>query len=235
MDGKFIVFEGPDGCGKTTVINHVGKALKEFGHLPIFITREPGGLPVAEDLRGFIKNNKLSRIQQTLLFMTSMNINITNSIKPELEKGNIVLCDRWLRSTYIYQEFYKQDKMIFNVLSKWACENLLPDYEIVLDVDPDISWERINKRKGNYELDSIESEGKAFMDNINFQYRNTFGVIKGWDYPQDKIHTSKMEMSDVVNYSIEYILHFLGFELPNALAYDITKEYEDSIDGKWYI
>lgn len=233
MEGKFIVFEGTDGCGKTTVLNHTAKALEAFTDLKIFKTREPGGLSVAEDIRGITKNNSLSRIQQTLLFMASMSINISNSIKPKLDDGYIVICDRWLRSTYIYQGFYKQDKEIFNILSKWACEELLPDFEIVLDADPDICWERINSRTG-VKLDSTESNGKAFMDNINFQYKNTFGIINGWDYPQKKIITTTMPMRDIVNYSIEYILDFLGFELPKALAYDITKEYEDCIDGKWF-
>ena len=231
MQGKFIVFEGPDGAGKTTVINHVGRALKCSG-IPTVVTREPGGIEVAEKIRNIVKSYKLDNRQQTMLFMASMSINIQNVIKPLLNDGMLVLCDRYLRSTYVYQ-VYEDKSDIFNRLIDWACEGLLPDMEIVLDVDPDIALERNHKRDES--PDAIESNGAEFLRMINNRYVDSFQNVPGWDYPQYKIITDNLDIADIVCYSIEYILSFLGYSMPRSVAYDTTKRYEDTINGKWYI
>ena len=105
--------------------------------------------------------------------------------------------------------------------------------EIVLDVDPDIALERTHKR--DEAPDAIESNGAEFLRMINNRYVDSFQNVPGWDYPQYKIITDNLEIEDIVCYSIEHILSFLGYSMPRSVAYDTTKRYEDSIDGKWII
>ena len=105
--------------------------------------------------------------------------------------------------------------------------------EIVLDVDPDIALERTHKRDES--PDAIESNGAEFLRMINSRYVNSFQNVPGWDYPQYKIITDNLEISDIVCYSIEYILSFLGYTMARSVAYDTTKRYEDTINGEWNI
>lgn len=204
MKGKFIVIEGPDGAGKSTIANRFFDILKMYGE-KVILTREPGGLPAAEDIRKIVKTYKLNQKQQTMLFMASMNLNIEENILPKLEDGYTIICDRYLRSTYIYQGYADitdfdagiNKKKWFSELTKWACNGLLPDLEFVLDVSKNVAWERMHKR--NESPDAIESNGRKFLDEINDKYKYTFNNIYGWNYPQYQIDANRCVENVLLN------------------------------------
>ncbi|MDE7433566.1 MAG: dTMP kinase [Mycoplasmoidaceae bacterium] len=109
--GLFITFEGPDGCGKTTIINLIYKDLqKKFGKNKVVLTREPGGKNnvVAEDIRNILLNKLSYNIcdqTEALLFAASRAQHVKDFIIPNLKKGKIVLCDRYIHSSLVYQGY----------------------------------------------------------------------------------------------------------------------------------
>lgn len=171
--GYFIVIEGCDGSGKTTVAKLLKDKLVEAGYDACY-TREPGGTEVGNKIREFVLHNKVNSKIATLLFAASMNANINQFIKPAIKQKKIVICDRFVRSTYIYQGFSKQNPdensyqyahrtSVFNEIDRYACENIIPDIEFILDVDPKTAWNRTHTR--NSEIDVFEAEGyKAFEE-----------------------------------------------------------------------
>lgn len=171
--GYFIVIEGCDGSGKTTVAKLLKDKLVKEGYDADY-TREPGGTEVGNKIREFVLHNKVNSKIATLLFAASMNANINQFIKPAIEQKKIIICDRFVRSTYIYQGFSKQNPgenaysyahrtSVFNEIGRFACENIIPDIEFILDVEPKIAWNRTHTR--DTEIDVFEAEGyKAFEE-----------------------------------------------------------------------
>ncbi|MDE6476606.1 MAG: dTMP kinase [Mycoplasmoidaceae bacterium] len=112
--GIFITFEGPDGCGKTTIINLIYKDLqKKFGKNNVVLTREPGGKNnvIAEDIRNILLNKldyKISDRAEALLFAASRAQHVKDFIIPNLRKGKIVLCDRYIHSSLVYQGYARK-------------------------------------------------------------------------------------------------------------------------------
>lgn len=176
--GYFIVIEGCDGAGKSTIAQMLKDKLVEDGYDTIY-TREPGGIRAGEMIREIVKTNKLTPEQYLLLFAASMSININQIINPALEDKKIVICDRFVRSTYIYQGFadYKENESVydylirkdyFNEIEKCACYNCSPDIEFILDVDPKVAWGRTHSR--GEKTDVFESNGYKFIEKIANHY-----------------------------------------------------------------
>jgi dTMP kinase len=114
MRGLFITFEGPDGSGKSTIIKMVGEQLeKDFPQIKVDLTREPGGTnnKIAEDIRQILLNNDTYHIDyhaEALLFAASRSQHIHDFILPNLEKNHIVLCDRYVHSSLVYQGYGRE-------------------------------------------------------------------------------------------------------------------------------
>ena len=162
----FIVFEGIDGCGKTTIIKQVFKLLKKIPKYKnkILLTREPGGTKFGENIRKIIlKNQNLDNRTEALLYAASRRQHIIEKIKPNL-KSKIILCDRFVDSSLVYQGFVHnlQIKKIWN-LNMFAIEKIKPDITFVLDVNPEISLERIKNRCkiDRFDLKKINFHKKA--------------------------------------------------------------------------
>ena len=102
MLGKFITIEGTDGSGKTTIIKHIEEYLKNLG-LNVIVTREPGGVELSEKIRDLLLNCSMDSKTEVLLFAASRREHILGKIIPELKKGTIILCDRFLDSSVAYQ------------------------------------------------------------------------------------------------------------------------------------
>ena len=181
--GYFIVIEGCDGAGKSTISKMLEEKLNKDGYETIY-TREPGGIKVGEEIRNIVKNNKLTEIEYLLLFAASMSMNINQIINPALEEKKIIICDRFVRSTYIYQGFAKQNrneytyeyiirKNIFNTIEKYACYGMAPDLELILDINPKIAWERTHIR--NEATDVFEDQGYKALENRANLYLNSTG------------------------------------------------------------
>ena len=176
MEGKFIVFEGIDGCGKTTQINEIFKWLPESSLISsnssIIKTREPGGSALGEKLRQLILSNNIdnapSYLTELLLYSADRTEHISKIISPSLKKGDWILSDRFSGSTLAYQGYGRNiDIEIIKQLEVIACQGEKPDITFLLDISPEESI----KRRKNQIPDRIESEGINFLKNVNEGFR----------------------------------------------------------------
>ena len=132
----FIVFEGLDGCGKTTQIKLLENKLKERGYDNVKVFREPGSTKTSEQIREILLNENITDIQKLFLFLTARNALVEEEIKPAVENNDIVLCDRYTPSTLAYQGYGKNvaDSGLIHRMNNLACENIHPDFVIFIDV-----------------------------------------------------------------------------------------------------
>jgi dTMP kinase len=160
----FITIEGPEGSGKTSVMNEVVARLQSEGH-QIVRTREPGGTPIAEQIRSIIldrKNTALDARAEALLYAASRRQHLVEKVWPALKEGKIVVCDRFLDSSLAYQG--KARKIGLNNVLKinlFATEHQYPDLTLLFDVEPLEGLKRIAKTK-NREVNRLDLENIAF-------------------------------------------------------------------------
>lgn len=160
MEGKFITFEGCEGVGKSTQLKYLKEYLEETGQDAVF-TREPGGTPLAEKIRGLILTEEMSAESEALLFAAARNDHIDRLIVPAVKEGKIVVCDRFLDSSIAYQGYARGlgEETVLQINS-YAVKTKLPDAVVFLDMNPLTSW---RKQKGKVvENDRLEAEGDAF-------------------------------------------------------------------------
>lgn len=165
--GLFITFEGADGCGKTTQINLLKNYLINNGY-NIILTREPGGKGLGEKLREILLNynGEVSDKCEAFLYLADRAQNIDITIKPALETGKIVLCDRHTDSSVAYQGYGRmQDIEQIKKLNQLATGSLQPDLTIVFDIDVETSMQRVGKEK-----DRMESAGTDFHNRVRHGY-----------------------------------------------------------------
>ena len=176
MKGKFIVFEGIDGCGKTTQINEIFNWLPQSNLISnnssIIKTREPGGSLLGEKLRELIlsnnKDNVPTNLTELLLYAADRTEHVSKIISPALNKGDWVLSDRFSGSTLAYQGYGRNiDIEIIKNLEIIACQKEKPDITFLLDISPE---ESIARRK-NQIPDRIESEGANFLRKVNIGFK----------------------------------------------------------------
>ena len=173
MNGYFITFEGSEGCGKTTQIEALAKALEAQGKT-VLITREPGGTLIGEKIRNLLQDpshkNDISDMTELLLFSASRAELITSRIQPALSRGEIVICDRFYDSTFVYQGLGRAiDMNKVEQLNQITVGTLKPDLTILLDLDAKIGIERAKSRQSG-ELDRIEKESLAFFEAVRNGY-----------------------------------------------------------------
>lgn len=145
IKGKFIVFDGLPGTGKTTQINIVADLLRQNGH-HVVLTREPGGTTAAEEVRDLVVNGEPDRwdgISELFLFSAARRNHIETIIKPALEVGSIVLCDRFVASTYAYQGYGRSIPIdTINQITNIATGLLNPDLTFIFFIDPKLGRSR---------------------------------------------------------------------------------------------
>ena len=173
MSGYFITFEGSEGCGKTTQIEALAKALEAQGKT-VLITREPGGTLIGEKIRNLLQDpgheNEISDMAELLLFSASRAELIASRIQPALKRGEIVICDRFYDSTYVYQGLGRAiDIDIVEQLNQITVGTLKPDLTILLDLDAKVGIDRAKSRQSG-ELDRIENESLAFFEAVRNGY-----------------------------------------------------------------
>ena len=142
----FITFEGGEGCGKSTVLVQVNERLIEEGYQTI-TTREPGGTPIAEQIRNVILdkgNTKMDPRTEALLYAASRRQHLVEKIWPALKEGKLILCDRYLDSSLAYQGGAR-NLGIENVLdvNRFATEDTYPDLTLLFDLEPELGLKRI--------------------------------------------------------------------------------------------
>lgn len=172
MSGKFIVFEGPDGSGKTTILKKVIDILKA-DNITVKTYREPGGTEISEKIRSIIIDNEnimMNPKAEALLFAASRAQLVEEKIRPDLEAGNIVICDRFVLSSICYQAVGRgigvEDIKIIN---DFATGKLKADLTLFFNIDYKTALER--KRK-NFTADRLESEDFSFHKKIFDAYLN---------------------------------------------------------------
>lgn len=162
MKGKFITVEGCEGVGKSTQLRLLKDYFEREGIEAVF-TREPGGTPVAERIREILLDKKLSvsPIIEAELFAVARTEHINNLIKPSLDEGKVVVCDRYIDSSLAYQGVARSlgiDRVY--EINAFARDNCMPDLTIFIDMDPANSW---RKQRGTVILnDRMEGESGEF-------------------------------------------------------------------------
>jgi len=157
--GSFIVFEGGEGAGKSTQEARLAQWLQDEG-LSVVRTREPGGTPAGEAIRTILLSNDYTGLTdraEALLFAAARGEHAAQVIRPALQAGSIVVCDRYLDSSVAYQGYGRDLGADYvRELSLWATKDLVPDLTVLLDVDPTIGLARVHSP------DRLESEPIAF-------------------------------------------------------------------------
>ncbi len=180
MRGVFITFEGLDGTGKTTQIHELEIKLLELG-LPYKKTREPGGTPIAEKIRDIIldpKNTEMCFQAETLLYAASRAQHVSEVILPSIEKGEIVICDRFFDSTLAYQGYARSLNLEdLHYINNFAMQGVKPDLTFLLDIPADHTSERINSR----ELDRLD------LEEMDFKKRVRAGFLKIADFEKNRV------------------------------------------------
>jgi dTMP kinase len=169
--GFFIAFEGGDGAGKSTQAARLAEALESRG-LKVLRTREPGGTPVGEKLRSLVLdhgNGHIDAHTEALIFAASRAAHASQVIRPALERGEIVLTDRYIDSSVAYQGAGRDlGTDAVRSINEWATSGLQPDLTVLLDVDPGVGRRR--RTAGDAAEDRLESEADEFHTRI----RNAF-------------------------------------------------------------
>ena len=159
VQGKFIVLDGPDGCGKSTQVRLLAEALEQTGIETISL-RDPGGTNIGEQIRQILlrnDNQAMSVRCEALLYMASRAQLYEESIKPALAEGKCVICDRWLSSTYAYQAVAGKIGVDWlEQLATASLERSWPDLTIIIDVPSEIGLQRVGPAPDRMEEKSAD-------------------------------------------------------------------------------
>ncbi len=171
MKGKFITFEGCEGVGKSTQVALLKSYLEETNQESLFL-REPGGNEISEKIRNIIldtKNEGMVSRCEVLLYCAARAQLVSEVIKPALDSGKLVICDRFIDSTFAYQGIAgKLGAELVESLNNCACGEVVPDLTIFLDLSPKEAFER----KGGADLnDRMEMKGMDFHNDVYKGYK----------------------------------------------------------------
>lgn len=159
--GRFITFEGGEGAGKSTQVGILADRLSRSGR-PVFVTREPGGSPAAEEIREVLLSGQAAQfgpLAESVLFAVARGDHIDNAIRVALQQGQWVICDRFIDSTRAYQgAMAGVPRGLINALEKITVGALLPDVTFVLDIPVEEGLARVAARAEGQELDRFESQ-----------------------------------------------------------------------------
>jgi dTMP kinase len=177
--GLFIVFEGIEGCGKTTQISLTGNFLKQH-NLPFIITREPGGTPIGDEIRKILlssKNTDIIPLTELLLYTASKVQHLQQIIQPALSSGSIVLCDRFFDATVAYQGYGEGLPLaLLEKVHGLFLHGLAPDLTILLDCAADLG---LNRSRRRIQLEGKEqAEGRFEEKELAFHERIREGYLQ---------------------------------------------------------
>lgn len=166
--GRFITIEGPDGAGKTTVIKRVAERLRAQG-VDVLLTREPGGIPIAEQIRSVLhdtSNTAMDSRTEALLYAAARRQHLMEKVKPAMEQGQVVICDRFVDSSLAYQG-YARGLGVDAVwsINEFAIEGFMPSRTYFFDITPEEGLKRIEASNVR-EVNRLDEEGLAFHQKV---------------------------------------------------------------------
>ncbi|MEH1838690.1 MAG: dTMP kinase [Nostoc sp.] len=219
MNGKLIVFEGVEGCGKTSQIQLCCQWLESLG-VSVVVTREPGGTELGLHLRrlllekaedkpfGFAQGEPVAQVTELLLYAADRSQHVEQELKPNLTAGKYILCDRYTDSTIAYQGYGRGLNMsLINQLNHIATAGLESDLTIWLDIDVEVGLAR--KQRDGIGLDRIEQETIAFHQRVQQGYAELAA-----SYPSRIVRIDGSLSKEAVQQVIQGILRVHLKELP---------------------
>lgn len=191
--GYFITFEGGEGTGKTTIIKYMVDYLEEKGY-GVISTREPGGIEIAEKIRSIIldvKNTNMDYRTEALLYAASRTQHLAERVIPALNEDKIVLCDRYLDSSLVYQGIAR-GLGIENVLKvNMFALDYMPNITFFIDVTPDVCFKRL--KANNREMDRLDLENMDFHNMVYEGYKKVASM-----YPERIVSIDGNRPLDVI-------------------------------------
>lgn len=163
--GLFITFEGPDGSGKTTQIERLKTFIQSKG-IDALLTREPGGTAIGEKLREIVLDRnymEMDYMTEALIYAAARAQHVAQVIKPSLEEGRTVICDRFMDSSIVYQGYGRKLGDCVRIINEYAVRGCFPDITFLLKVDPEIGKSRIKADdQDRLELEKIDYHRAVF-------------------------------------------------------------------------
>src|SRR6266542_776935 len=171
----FITFEGIEGSGKTTQLNRLAATLRERGW-NVVVTKEPGGTPLADRIRGILldSGSVIDPVAELFLFAASRRQNVMEVIRPAIARGDVVLCDRFTDSTLAYQGFGRLLTLdCLRALNDWATDSTRPDVVLIFDLAEELGLTRARSRNSEAAAD----EGRFELEDLRFHRRVREGYL----------------------------------------------------------
>lgn len=203
--GLFIAIEGGEGAGKSTHSKRLAEYLESLGH-EVMLTREPGGTPTAEKIRNILLDPDITDMPdetESLLFAAARADHAINKMRPAIERGVIVICDRYIDSSVAYQGIARGlGEQKIRELSEWATEQLLPDFTIYLDVPAEAGEQRMDG------IDRMEIQSREFHFAVHQAFRDIAAHSKRPNIVIDAT-APKDEVAAAVRAAIEPLVQLL--------------------------
>ena len=206
MKSKFITIEGCEGSGKTSIIKQLCDDLTN-NHIPYLSTREPGGSKISEQIRNVIlnvDNTKMDYMTEALLYAASRRQHLEEIVKPALNEGKIVICDRYLDSSLAYQGYARGlgIEEVYNI-NMYATSGFLPDLTIYIDIPVEVGLERI--KDNNRDVNRLDLEKVAFHKKVREgylkiakMYPERIKIVDGDANLEEVYRRVKAELKDIV-------------------------------------
>ncbi|WP_127551194.1 dTMP kinase [Paenibacillus amylolyticus] len=194
--GKFITLEGGEGSGKTTMIGRIDSYFEERG-IPYVVTREPGGIEIAEKIRSIILDplhTAMDARTEALLYAAARSQHLAEKVEPALRAGKAVICDRFVDSSLVYQG-YARGLGIENVwaINRFAIGDLMPDVTLYLDIEPEVGLARIDAHDGR-EVNRLDLENLEFHRKV----REGYFLLKEQFPERIRVIDASMKQEDVL-------------------------------------
>lgn len=204
--GLFITFEGPDGSGKTTCSKAVYQRLLDEG-IDVIYTREPGGIEIAEQIRSVIldpKNTNMDYRCEALLYAASRRQHLVEKVLPALEKGQIVICDRFVDSSLAYQGCGRHLGIdeVFSI-NQFAIEDHMPDHTLFLDISAEVGLSRLQNRafKDRLDQESLQFHEDTWQgyQEIVRRFKERMTIIDANKTPEEVAEACYVKIKEWIN------------------------------------
>lgn len=199
--GIFITIEGGEGAGKTTLIERLAHTMQQRGKT-VIITREPGGIPIAEQIRSVIldrNNTAMDARTEALLYAASRRQHLVEKVFPALQAGQIVICDRFVDSSLAYQGYARGLGMeeVWSI-NRFAIEGAMPELTILMDIDPKVGLTRI-AQSSEREMNRLDLESIAFHERVREGYHKLLAQYPDRIVRVDADQSAENVLADVIS------------------------------------